>query len=144
MSMNLNLGVRALAALSYVVLLALAGGANVSAHRGSNETGSATQLVAASTPAVIEENTTETVTGSALLLGLGLALCGFATGAAGAFLVQIWGRAIQRAARRRFAAAAATAIPTVGVRLSASAGAIESHPAIFRYHAAAAKPLAHF
>src|SRR5215472_9557147 len=121
MSMNLNLGVRAITALSYVLLLALSGGAGVKAHDGgSHAVKAALQPSQASGPAGIEDQSVgEMVLGGSPLL-LGMALCGYMTGALSASLVRKTERALRGAELRRFAAAAATAIPTIGVRLGSS------------------------
>ena len=135
MSMNLNLGVRTITALSYVLLLALAGGA------GPSKTGNAIQRVPVSAPAIVERSIGEMVRdGSPFLLGM--ALCGFLSGIAGAVIVQKTERVVRTAERKRFAGMVATALPTIAVRLGTSSDFSDSQPLIFR-HTAAAKPLAH-
>ena len=113
MSMNLNLGIRAIGALSYFLLLAFTGGA------GTGE-----------------------ITFDGVPFLLAMALCGSVTGVLGAALVQKMEQAVRNAQRRRFAAAASTAIPTVAVRLSSSE-ATNPQPLIFSYHTPAAQPLVH-
>lgn len=138
MSMNLNLGVRALGAVSYFLLLAFTGGAGANVHDS--------HTTAAASPVQISAPAQDQAIGEMILSGapflLGMALCGSITGILGAALVQKTEQAVRNAQRRSFAAAAATAIPTVAVRLTSSE-ANDIQLLTFRNHTPAAQPLVH-